>query len=147
MKVIFIKDVPGMGKKDEIKELNDGYVRNFLLPKGLVQIATPTAISKIESSKNAIRIEKEIQHDLLIKNLKSIEGIEITLKLKANEHGHLFSSIHAKDLVLELYKQKKITVDEKYIILDKPIKELGETEVLVKIDSMKAVFKTRVIPV
>ena len=141
MKVIFLKDVPGSGKRNDVKEINDGYARNFLLPKGLVKIATPDALRALESAATNIKIEKQIQYDLLIKNLRALDGITVELAEKTNEAGHLFSSIHKEKLVEVLSKKHSVEIDPDSILLEKPIKEVGNYEIPVKVKDAKGILK------
>ena len=141
MKVIFLQDVPRVGKKYDIKELNDGYALNFLFPKKWATLATPKAIAEIEKRKKEIIIEREVQEDLLLKNLEEIKGKTITIKAKADEKGHLFSAIHNKTLVETLEKECHVQIDEKFIDLEKPVKEVGEFEIPILIKNKKSSFK------
>lgn len=138
MKVIFLKDVPRVGRKNEVKEVNDGYALNFLLPNKLAIKGSPEAIKQLELKQKGIIVEKQVQKDLLIKNLKELEGKIIIFKEKANEKGHLFKSIHSKEIVSELKKQHHIDIDESIIKLDKPIKEIGKVEVPIEINEIKS---------
>lgn len=138
MKVIFLKDVPRVGRKNEVKEVNDGYALNFLLPNKLAIKGSPEAIKQLELKQKGIIVEKQVQKDLLIKNLKELEGKIIIFKEKANEKGHLFKSIHSKEIVFELKKQHHIDIDESIIKLDKPIKEIGKVEVPIEINEIKS---------
>jgi len=74
MKVIFLKDIPRVGKRYDVKEINDGYAMNFLLPRKLAEIATPKAIIELEKRKKEIIVEREIQEDLLLRNLEEIKN-------------------------------------------------------------------------
>ncbi|MEK7459449.1 MAG: 50S ribosomal protein L9, partial [Patescibacteria group bacterium] len=105
MKVIFLKDIPRIGKKYDIKDVNDGYALNFLLPKKLVERATKESVLKLEQHKKEIVIEKEIEENLLIRNLEEIKDKIITIKCKANEKGSLFSSIHKKEILEAMKKE------------------------------------------
>ena len=98
MQVIFLQDVPRVGKRHDIKEINDGYVMNFLLPRKLAEMATPKAMAELEKKKKTIAIEREVQEDLLMKNLEEIKNKAVHLKAKADEKGHLFSGM-AKNLL------------------------------------------------
>lgn len=133
MRVIFLKDVPRVGKKHDIKDVNDGYAVNFLFPHKLAETATPKAIAELEKRKKNIEIEREVQEDLLMKNLEELKGKVITIKGKANEKGSLFSAIHKKEIIEEMQKQHQANISEEFIILDKPIKELGEHEIQIEI--------------
>lgn len=141
MKVIFLKDVPRVGKRHDVKNVNDGYATNFLIPKKLAKIATPKALRELELMQKEVQIEKEIQEDLLDRNLEELRGKRITLKMKADEKGHLFSSIHEKDLVEALYKAHRIQINEKFILLEKNIKSIGEFEIPVSINNKKSSFQ------
>jgi large subunit ribosomal protein L9 len=141
MKIIFLQDVPRVGKKYDIKEVNDGYALNFLFPKKWATLATPKAIAEIEIHKKEIVIEREVQEDLLEKNLEEIKGKTITIAAKADEKGHLFSAIHAKMIIEAMEKEYHAQIDEKFIALEKPIKEIGEFEIPIVIKNKKSSFK------
>ena len=141
MKVILLNDVPKVGKKNDIKEVNDGYAANFLLPRKLVVIATPKATAELERHKKEIIVEREIQEELLEKNLEEIKGKVITIKGKANEKGNLFSAIHKKEIIEAMKKEHRVEIDEEFLILEKPIKEIGEFEIPIQIKKKKSSFK------
>jgi len=141
MRVIFLKDVSRVGKRHAIKEVNDGYAMNFLFPRKLAESATPKALAELELRKKEIMIEKEVQEDLLIKNLEEIKGKTLNLSAKADEKGHLFSGIHSKELVEEMKRQHHADISVKFIILEKPIKEVGEFEIPIEIKGKKSSFK------
>lgn len=141
MKVIFLRDVPKVGKKHETKEVPDGYGRNFLLKRGLAEIATTGAIKRVEEIKKNVEVGKKIQEDLLIKNLEDLGGITITLKEKANEEGHLFAGIHKEEIISEIKKETRLDMSPEFIELDKPIKKTGEFDINVSVRGKKAKFK------
>ena len=141
MKVIFLKDVPRVGKKYDIKDVNDGYALNFLFPRKLAEVATPKAMADLEKKQKEIIIEREVQEDLLMKNLEGIKGQVVTIRGKANDKGSLFSAIHKKEIKEALEKQHKTEIGEEFIILEKPIKEVGEFEIPVEIKHKKTSFK------
>jgi len=141
MRVIFLQDVPRVGKRHDIKEANGGYAMNFLFPRKLAELATPKAIILLEKRKKNIEIEREVQEDLLLKNLEEIKGKAITIKGKANEQGHLFSAIHKKEIIEEMKKQQHADIAEEFIVLEKPIKEVGEFEIPIEIKGKKSSFK------
>ena len=144
MKVIFLKDVPRVGKKNDIKDVNDGYAQNFLLARGLAELATPNKINELEKRMKNILVENQIEENLLMRNLEEIKDKQIILKEKANEKGHLFSSIHKKEIIEAMLKQNHITLSEDIIDLVKPIKEIGEFEINVSIKSKKSSFKLKI---
>ena len=141
MKIIFLQDVPRVGKRHDIKEVNSGYAMNFLIPRKLAELATPKAITELEIRKKSIEIEREVQEDLLMKNLEEIKGKVLYIKAKTDEKGHLFSGIHKKEIVEEMKKQNHADISEEFIILEKPIKEAGEHEIPIVIKNKKSSFK------
>jgi large subunit ribosomal protein L9 len=74
MKVILLKDVAKMGKKNDIKNVSDGHALNFLIPQGLVEVATPKSLKKVEVIKSREDAEKKIKTDLLLKNFGDLKG-------------------------------------------------------------------------
>lgn len=144
MRVIFLKDVPRVGKKYDIKDINDGYAMNFLLPRKLAEVATQKAINELEKRKKEIILEKEIQEELLLKNLEEIKNKIITIKGKANEKGSLFSAIHKKEIIEKMKTEHHAEINEECIILEKPIKETGEFEIPIEIKGKKSSFKLKV---
>lgn len=138
MKIIFLQDVPRVGKKYDIKEVNDGYAMNFLFPRKLAEAATPKAVAELEKRKKSIEIEREVQESLLLKNLEEIKGKAIIIKGKANEQGHLFSAIHKKEIVEAMKTQNHADIGEEFIVLEKPIKEIGEHEIPIFIKGLSA---------
>ena len=141
MKVIFLQDVARVGKRHDIKEINDGYAMNFLFPRKLAELATPKAVSELEKRKKNIEIEREVQEELLLKNLEEIKGKVVHLKAKADEKGHLFSKIHNKDIVDEMKREHHADINEEFIVLEKPIKEIGEHDIPILIKGKKSSFK------
>lgn len=132
MKVILLKDIPKIGKKFEIKDLSEGHVLNFLIPKGLVTPATPQAVLKIALEKEKADGEKKIQDELLVKSLDTLKNSVITILGKANEKGHLFAGINKEMLISEIFKQVHLNLNEDSVVLEKPIKEVGEHKVVIQ---------------
>ena len=145
MKVIFIKNVPKVGKIDEIKDQPDGYVRNFLLPKGYAVLATPDAVCKLEQKQSEIRVGREVQSDLFKKNIRSVAGVGVTIAAKTNQQGSLFQAIHAKDIAFALKKEHHIMIDEEFIKLKEPIKQNGTFSDFVEALGMKEEIVVNVI--
>jgi large subunit ribosomal protein L9 len=140
MKVIFLKDVARVGKKYNIKEVNDGYALNFLFPQKLAEMATTKAMADLEKRQKEIIVEREVQEGLLLKNLEEIKGKSVIIQGKANEKGNLFSAIHKKEIKEALEKEHKIEIGEEFIILPKPVKEIGEFEIPIEIRHKKSSF-------
>lgn len=140
MKVILLKDVAKVGKKYQIIEVASGYAGNFLFPRNLAEIATDKAIIRVEKLLAEEKAQKQVREELLLKNLKSIEGVKIEITAKANEKGHLFASIHADELIPALKEQTRLDIDTDHLVIDKAIKEVGEHKVTVKVQDKTAVF-------
>lgn len=132
MKVILLQDVPGIGKKYDIKNVSNGYARNFLIPRKLAQIATTQSIQSIEKQKKQKEQEKEVQKDILGKNIETLENLTISVTEKASEKGHLFAGIDKEKISKILKEQKQIDIPVDIIELEKPIKEIGEYKIKVK---------------
>lgn len=132
MKVILLQDVPSVGKKYEIKNVSDGYARNFLIPRKLAQIATTQAIQLVETKRKQLGQEKEIQKDILEKNIESLGGVRLEITEKANEKGHLFAGVNKEEIAKILKEQKHIDIPAEIIELEQPIKEIGEYKIKVK---------------
>lgn len=133
MKVIFLKDVKGQGKKGEVKNVADGYAHNFLIKKGLAVEATPANISKLNAQKK--REAKEAAEVLAkAKQLKEeLEKITVELTAKAGEGGRLFGSVTSKQIADALSKDFQIKIDKRKIELPDAIRSLGYTKVPVKL--------------
>ena len=141
MKVIFLKDVPRVGKRNEVKDVNDGYAMNFLIPKKFAELATTKAINALEQQKKEMILERTMAEQALIKIMNEIKDKEVTIKGKANEIGHLFSAIHKKEIVEALKREHRIDINEDFLDLEKPLKKTGEFEIFVKVKDKKTTFK------
>ena len=124
MKIVFLKDVKGQGKKGEIKEVTDGYGKNFLIKNGYAVMATPTSL-KILHEQNKEAAEQEAQ---IIKECEQqkriIENLKIKICVKTGENDRVFGSVSTKTIVEEL-KKNNLTIDKKKIKLDIPLSSLG----------------------
>jgi len=141
MQVIFLKDVPRVGKRYDVKQVNDGFAMNFLFPRKLAEKATPGALTELELRKKEVVIEREVQQSLLLKNLEEIKGKILHIKAKADEKGHLFSGIHQKEIIEGMKLEHHADIAPEFIILEKPIKEVGEFEIPIKVGNQKSSFK------
>ena len=141
MKVILLKDVKKVGRKFETKDVADGYALNFLIPRKLAEISNASNSKKLATLKVLNEAEKKIQEDLLMKNLKNLEGISIELKEPANDKGHLFKGVHKEEIIEALKAQGHLDITADYIVLEKPLKEVGEHSVEAKVQEKSATFK------
>ncbi|ANB60767.1 50S ribosomal protein L9 [Anoxybacteroides amylolyticum] len=133
MKVIFLKDVKGKGKKGEIKNVADGYAQNFLLKQGLAIEATPANLKALEAQKN--KEKRQAEEELAkAKQLKEqLEKLTVQLFAKAGEGGRLFGSITSKQIAEALQAQHGVKIDKRKIELEDAIRALGYTNVPVKL--------------
>ncbi len=141
MKVLFLKDVPKMGKKYDIKEVSDGYAQNFLFPKKLAEVAGKKTEKMVEKIKLTEAEMKKVDQALLHKSLKTLAETVVTIKGKANEEGKLFAAIHKEEISEKLREQAGIEMPAEYLDIEKPVKEVGEHEIPVTVGDMKGKFK------
>jgi len=133
MKVILLQDVKGLGKKDSIVEVSDGYARNYLFPKKLAIEATQGLQTQLKQKKEAETRKKEKEIEQAKELAKKIEGLTLEIKVKAGENGKLFGAITNKEIADELKKQFNIDIEKKKIELDTPLKNIGSYTVDVKV--------------
>jgi len=130
MKVIFLQDVPNVAQAGQVKEVADGYARNYLIPRKLAALAQPQAVSQIETraKKMEVRLTTEM------KDLAShIEGKEVSLKAKAGAKDKLYGSITSADIAAELQNVTGLEIDKRKIELAEPIRQLGSYEIALKL--------------
>lgn len=140
MKVILLKDVQNVGKRFEIKNVSDGFAMNSLIPQKLAELATPSALKKLEERKKRDEESKKVRDELLAKNIDAIKGVRVEVSGKGNEQGHLFASIHKGELVSALKSQTRLDIDEEHIDLARPIKEAGEHVIPIKVGDKETAF-------
>lgn len=147
MKVIFLKDVKGKGKKGDIKEVPTGYAQNFLIKNGFAQEANKGSISALAGQKKAkAKHDAEILEEAeKMKEFLEKEETVVELKAKAGEDGRLFGAIPSKQIAEGLEKQYKVKLDKRKIELSQPIRTLGYTNAPVKLHpEVTAVIKVHV---
>ena len=128
MKVILLKDVKGTGKKNEVKEVSDGYARNYLLPKKLAVPADNTNMKELNEKNKSKELKAQA-----VELGKKMEELNVVIYAKAGDGGRLFGSITSKDIAEQIKKQHNIEVDKRKITLDEPIRVLGSRFVDIKI--------------
>ncbi len=133
MIVILTKDVKGTGKEGDVVKVSDGYARNQLIPKGFAKEATQGNIRNLEKQKAIAAEKKAEQKAAAEKQAEQLEKVTLVIQSKGGENGKLFGSITSKDIAEALEQQEGIKVDKKKIDLAGPIKQVGETDVVVKL--------------
>ena len=134
MKVILQEDVPKLGQKDEVKEVSDGYARNYLLPRGLAVEASAGRIQELERLETKKSRQKEKEREAAAELASSLDGKEFTIIAKAGEGGRLFGSVTTADVAKVLQKEG-LKVDRKKIEIGEPIKTLGRHAVEIRLHS------------
>lgn len=143
MKVILLKDIKGTGKKGDVKEVSDGYARNFLFSKKLAVQAGNTELKELKEKQTSQQIKEQKEYEAAVELGKKMEEMNITMYSKAGDGGRLFGSITSKDIAAQIKKEHGIDVDKRKVILDEPIRVLGSRFVEIKIHQ-KVVTKMRV---
>ena len=123
MKVIFNVDVRGQGKKGEMKEVSDGYARNYLLPRKLASEATADALNAIKAKEKALAEE----------NAKRLSGVVVRIQAKAGQGGRLFGAVTSQEISDALRAQHGIEIEKNKIVQAEPIKQFGTYEVKAKL--------------
>ncbi|MBX9906487.1 50S ribosomal protein L9 [Patescibacteria group bacterium] len=138
MKVLFLKDVPKIGKKHEVKEVADGFAYNNLIPRKLVVLATPEHIRLAEAQQASLAHAREVKesrvHDIVLKTKES----PLKIAVPANKEGHLFKGLRASDILSAIKKEYNIDLEEKDILLKNPLKEIGLHNILLKMGEKEA---------
>ena len=145
MKVILLADIKKVGRKYDVVNVSDGHGLNFLIPQGKAIAATGAKIKWAEEAKKSAVSEKEVQANLLAKNLDTLSKAEIGMSAKVNEEGHLFAGIHEIDIAKALSEKTNLQIDPDFIKLEeKAIKEVGEHEIKVVAGDVETTFKLTV---
>ncbi len=145
MKVIFLQDVKGKGKKGEVKNVSEGYARNYLLPNKLASEASAGNLKTLEVKKQGEerRAEEKLNEAKAYKD--ELEKLTVEIKAKSGEGGRLFGAVTSKQIADTLAKMKK-KIDKRKIELDEPIRALGYTNVPVKLHpEVTATIKVHVV--
>jgi len=129
VKVLLTKDVKGLGKSGEVKEVKDGYGKNFLVGKGLAKLATNEVLNKYKSEqkRKAEHEANEIDEANALK--EKLTTLKLSIKHKVGTNGSLFGAITNKEISEELKKQTNLEIDKKHIVVKKAIKSVGVYDV------------------
>lgn len=135
MKVVLVRDVPRVGKAGDVKEVADGYARNFLLRRNLARPATPAALKEVEAQLQKEEQEHQRRIDELTKLAQQLEGLILTfnVKAKAVEGERLYGSIRDNQIAEELARATGAAIDRAMVVLEAPIRTLGTHELTVRL--------------
>jgi len=133
MKVVFIEDVPDVAEVGEIKEVADGYGRNYLIPRRLAILADARATQIVEAQKKR-KAQIEAKTEAEMKELaKQLEGLDMVIKAKAGTKDRLYGSITNADIAEELSTSAGLVIDKRKIELETPIHEIGSYEIPIRL--------------
>jgi large subunit ribosomal protein L9 len=133
VRVILKAEVRGLGRTGDIKDVSDGYARNYLLPKGLAIEATGGELKHLAQERQAARSKKDRAHDDAKELAKRLGEVTLVFKLKAGEHGKTFGSVTAKEVAEALRKEAKAEIDKTKIVLHEPLRSLGVHKIEVRL--------------
>lgn len=135
MKVIFNVDVKGQGKKGEMKEVSDGYARNYLLPRKLASEATADAVNAFKLREKAKAAQIARDRALAEENAKKLAGVVVQVQARAGQGGRLFGAVTSQEISDALREQHGIEIEKNRIVQPEPIKQFGSYEVKAKLGS------------
>lgn len=133
MKVIFNTDVRGQGKKGEMKEVSDGYARNYLLPRKLASEATADALNALKLKEKAKAVQMAKEKALAEENAKRLSGVVVQISARAGQGGRLFGAVTSQEIADALREQHGIELEKNKIVQAEPIKQFGSFEVKAKL--------------
>lgn len=146
MKIILLKELENVGKRGDIKEVKDGFARNYLIPNGFALIANSSTLKAFKALEEHEKHKKEKEKNRALKLKEKIEKFKLRIKAKSGEEGKLFGGISSIDILNGL-KEHGILVEKGMINLDDAIRSLGKYEVEIKLHpEVKAILKVEVIP-
>ncbi len=133
MKVVFLKDVPNVARAGEIKEVANGYARNYLIPQKLATIAMAETINLVEAKiASQARTEAKTEAELL-ELASQIDGKEVIIEARSGGKEKLYGSVTAADIAEELEKLAGSVVDKRKIKLDEPINQIGSYDITIRL--------------
>ncbi|MCS7150382.1 MAG: 50S ribosomal protein L9 [Caldimicrobium sp.] len=139
MEVILRKDIPKLGKAGDVVKVKDGFARNYLIPKGLAILANQKTLKALEKERSIILAKAERERKKTQSLAEKLQGMTLTLYRKAVEEGRLYGSVTASDIAKAL-ADKGFEIEKKQIVLDEPIKTVGNYEVNLKLSGDIYVF-------
>lgn len=133
MDVILLKDVEQLGEKGQVVTVSDGYVRNYLLPRRMAEVASPGRIAEVRKLQEAEEARKAREVERAGELAELLGKTVLTIEAQAGEEGKLFGSVTSADIAKEIYRARDFKVDKKKIKLEEPIKEVGDYMVEIEI--------------
>lgn len=131
MKIILLQDIPKLGKKHDVKDVSDGYARNFLFPRNLAKPATETALKTVVAEKNKAEQEKSTEFQKYKSLVEKLKALVLNFKVKLGEKGRAFGSVTAVK-IRDALKKRGVEVEKDWIELEESIKTTGEKTIKIK---------------
>lgn len=128
MKVILVRDVAKIGRRNQIVEVPDGYAQNQLIPKKWALPATPQNLKRIESLNAGAAASKDAKAEAFLEAVEALKKIQLNIATEANEQGHLFKAVHATDVVLAA-RAASVQLEASSVVIAEQIKSLGAHEI------------------
>lgn len=148
MKVILLEDISGLGKKFDVKNVADGYARNFLFPNRLAQTATAQALKTLAAQKARLAHEEAETEKRLAALARELDCLELTFDVRVDEKGSVYGSVNKEMILRELRKSGVLRTDRVELSLGHPLKEIGEHRVPVHLKKgIRAEIRVRLQPV
>ena len=132
MKVIFLQDVRGQTKKGELKEVSDGYARNYLLPRNLVVEANKDNLNALALKEKAKKAQEARERAAALENAEKLKGIVVTVRARSGGNGKLFGAVTSQEICDALKEQHGIEIEKNKLVQGDPIKSYGSYELKCK---------------
>jgi len=130
--LILLEDVNHLGEMGEVVRVNDGYARNYLVPRGLATKASAGALRQLEVKKERVAEERAARAASAREQAKAIDGISLTIPMQATDESKLYGSVTAQHIV-DALAEMNVNIERHQVILDEPIRELGEYDVQIQL--------------
>ena len=142
MKVILQQDVKGQGKKGEMKEVSDGYARNYLMPRGLASPATADAVNALKLKEKAKAAQMAKEKAAAEEHAKRLSGVVVQISARAGQGGRLFGAVTSKEISEALAEQHQVEIAKTKLVLDEPIKACGGYQIRAKLGERSDLIET-----
>ncbi len=144
MDVIFLQDVPGSGRRGEVKHVAEGYARNFLLPKRLAQIATPEARQRFTAQQDALEKKQQGEAGRLEEIAKILSRASLTIRRKASPAGTLFQGVSRQDIAAAIQEQCGCGISADAVGIQHPLKQVGEARVPITVGNKEIIITVNI---
>lgn len=141
MKVILLKDIKGVGRRHEVKQVADGYAVNFLFPQKAAEPATEAKLKQFEAERQAHEAETKKVEEQTTKKFEMLRGKKVVITSRATEKGGLFKGVVAKDVAKAILSERSLEIAEADIHISQPIKTIGEHKIQLVFKNLKADFE------